>query len=132
MYIAKSDFTSYTPSCAAISDEEFAELAERAGDAIDILTAQRIAFAGGLSTFDTATQAAIKKAVCAQVQMMYVQGGVDTVTGMSAANVQSASVGKFSYAVAKPLRTINGIPVSPLAESYLWPTGLLYRGVVSC
>jgi hypothetical protein len=128
MYIAKSDFTAYSAS-TTIPDTEFAELAERASEVIDELTSQRIVLAGGLSTYAATTQAAVKKAVCAQLQMMYAQGGVDAVIGMSGSDVQSASVGKFSYSMAKPRQTVNGVPVSPLVNGYLWPTGLLYRGV---
>lgn len=127
MYISKEDFTTYAPSCATIDTNEFNELEERASEVIDMLTLNRIVRAGGLSALDAKDQAAIKKAVCAQVQMMYANGGVDAVTGQSGA--QSVTIGKFSYTKAQGSQTINGIPLSPLVESYLAPTGLLYRGL---
>lgn len=128
MYIDKTDFDSYSPS-TSIPETEFDELAERASDVIDIMTLRRIVRAGGLLKFDSSTQAAVKKAVCAQVQMMYANGGADTVIGASGTDVQSASIGKFSFTRKEAQRTINGIPVSPLAESYLADTNLTYRGL---
>ncbi len=129
MYITKEEFTAYAPSCATIDTNEFNELGERASEVIDIITLRRIIRAGGLSTFDADDQAAVKKAVCAQVQMMYSNGGIDTVIGASGAGVQSASIGKFSYSRGEAPRMINGIPVSPLVESYLADTELVYRGL---
>jgi hypothetical protein len=115
-----------------MTDDEFSELAERASDVIDIITMNRIILAGGLSTYEAATQAAVKKAVCAQVQYMYANGGIDTVIGMSGSDIQSGSVGKFSYTRRQSGQTVGGIPVSPLVQTYLLTTGLLYRGLSSC
>ena len=135
-YIVKADFTAYSPS-TTIPDAELAELAERASDVIDILTQHRIVRAGGISAYNVATQAAIKKAVCAQVQTMYSQGGKATVEGWGAESdaMGSVSIGKFSYgnsgqsAQGGQMQTVNGIPVSPLIEGALGWTGLLYRGL---
>ena len=128
MYIVKSDFTAYSPG-TTIADSEFNELAERASDVIDIITFNRIILAGGLSTYDAATQAYVKKAVCAQVQYMYANGGIDAVLGMSGADVQSAGIGKFSYTRRQSGEVVGGIPVSPLVRSYLRNTNLAYRGL---
>ena len=127
MYIEQSDFEDYSPSTTV--DEEFDELAERASDVIDIITFNRIILAGGLSTYEADTQAAVKKAVCAQVQYMYANGGIDAVLGMSGADVQSAGIGKFSYTRKQSGEIVWGIPVSPLVRSYLRDTNLTYRGM---
>lgn len=141
-YIVKSDFTAYSPS-TVLPDAEFVELAERASDIIDVLTQHRVPHAGGLSTYDAATQIAIKKATCAQVQMMYSQGGKTTVEGWGAESdaMSSVSIGKFSYgkggqsaqgtrgAQSGQMQTVYGIPISPLVEGALMWTGLLYRGL---
>lgn len=131
MYIAKSDFTTYSPSTPTMTDAEFGELAERASDVIDTITMNRIILAGGLSTYSTEIQASVKKAVCAQVQHMYANGGIDTVIGMSGGDIQSGSVGKFSYARKQSGQTVGGIPVSPLVNTYLFSTNLAYRGGLS-
>ena len=128
MYIGKSDFATYSPS-TTIDEDEFNELSERASDVIDIITFNRIILAGGLSTYDEKTQAAVKKAVCAQVQCMYANGGIDIVTGMSGADVQSAGIGKFSYTRKQSGEAVGGIPVSPLVRMYLAGTNLTYRGL---
>jgi hypothetical protein len=132
MYIEKSDFIAYSPSTPTMTDAEFGELGERASDVIDIITFNRIILAGGLSTYEAATQAAVKKAVCAQVQYMQANGGIDTVIGMSGSDIQSCSVGKFSYTRRQSGQAVGGIPVSPLIQTYLLTTGLLYRGLSSC
>lgn len=121
MYITKTDFDEYSPS-TDIPESEFDELAERASDVIDTITFNRIELAGGLSAYDSDTQAAIKKATCAQVQYMYENGGVDAV---NLAGIQSGSIGKFSYTLGQT----DSIPVAPLARTYLFKTGLAYRGV---
>ncbi len=131
MYIIKSDFTTYSPSTTVL-ESEFAEIAERASDVIDIITFNRIILAGGLSTYDANTQAAVKKAVCAQVQYMYAHGGLDTVLGTSDASIQSAGIGKFSYTRKQSGQMVGDIPVSPLVNMYLSSTNLTYRGVSSC
>lgn len=133
-YINSDDFTTYSPS-TTIDENLFAELAERASEVIDRLTFDRITLAGGLSGLSTATQEAVKKATCAQIQTMYAQGGLSTVEGFGAeANQQYMQVGKFSIGTANsnqgdPLATVDGVPISPMVTGYLRRTGLLYRGV---
>ncbi|MFA5424454.1 MAG: hypothetical protein WC374_11425 [Phycisphaerae bacterium] len=126
-YIAQSDFTTYAPSAPTMSAAVFAELAERASEIIDELTMSRIIQEGGLTAFDTDEQAAIKKAVCAEVQTLLQYGGVNAIAG--AGTVESASIGKFSYTSKFKGKTVNGMPVSPLISTYLFQTGLLNRGL---
>lgn len=130
-YISQSDFTAYTPS-TIMDPAEFAELAERASDVIDMLTMHRIPRGGGLSALAAEVQTAVKKATCAQVQTLQAQGSTDALTGNAA--VPGATLGKFSYYTAQgtdktTTPTINGIPYSPLIAGYLSTTGLLYRGL---
>jgi hypothetical protein len=124
-YIEQDDFEAYAPN-TTIDETEFLELAERASEIIDALTLGRIIRAGGLEYFDTDVQAAIKKAVCAEVHTLYAQGGLDAITGNLA--LGSASIGKFSYSAGFAGQLINGMPVSPLVSTYLRQTGLMYRG----
>ena len=126
-YIDQSDFSSYT--ITEIPETEFNVLAERASDVIDLLTFNRITAAGGLDEMTDTEQAAIKKAVCAQVEYLYNEGGLLAATG--SATDTGVSLGKFSIsAPAAPLApTLGGIPVSPLARGYLMHQGLTYRGI---
>jgi hypothetical protein len=125
-YIEQTDFETYAPS-TVIAEAEFAELAERASEIIDELTMQRIVRAGGLETFTESEQAAVIKAVCAEVQTLYQNGGVSAIAGAS--TMESVGIGKFSYTSKYKGKTINGIPVSPLISTYLFQTGLMNRGL---
>jgi hypothetical protein len=129
-YIDKTYFASYTST--SIPDAELVVLAERASDIIDTITMDRINSIGFTNLLE-ATQIKIKKATAAQVEMLYIQGGIEALTGNSDADINNVSIGKFSYSKSnsgsKKLKTVNGIPLSPLVESYLMMTGLLYRGL---
>lgn len=127
-YIDKTYFNEYTT--ADIDDSEFAILAERASDIIDMLTMNKIGLAGGLTALLSPVQAAVKKATAAQVETLYAQGGVEAVNGNADTNTGSVTIGKFSMTGGSSgLELINGIPVSPLVRSYLLYTGLMYRGI---
>ena len=132
-YIDTDDFSDYTST--VIEAALFAELAERASEIIDRITLDRIPRAGGLSALDTGVQTKVKKAVCAQVQTMYAQGGISTVEGFGAeANQGYVSLGKFAIGTAnnnrgQSVKTVDGVPVSPMVYGYLRSTNLTYRGV---
>ncbi len=129
-YIDKTYFASYTST--SIPDAELAILAERASDIIDTITMDRINSVG-FNNLSAATQTRIKKATAAQVEMLYLQGGIEALTGNSDADINNVSIGKFSYSKnnsgSKNFKAVNGVPLSPLVESYLMITGLLYRGL---
>lgn len=129
-YIDKTYFASYTST--SIPDAELAVLAERASDIIDTITMDKINSIGFANLLE-ATQIKIKKATAAQVETLYLQGGIETLTGNSDADINNVSIGKFSYSKSnsgsRKLKTVNGMPLSPLVESYLMMTGLLYRGL---
>lgn len=129
-YIDNAYFASYTST--SIPDTEFVILAERASDIIDTITMDKINGVG-FENLTVATQIRIKKATAAQIEMLYHQGGIEALTGNSDADINNVSIGKFSYSKnnsgKKNIKTINGMPLSPLVESYLMMTGLLYRGL---
>lgn len=129
-YTTQGEFEIYSPSTPTIEAAEFAELSERASDVIDMLTQQKIPLAGGIAEFSAYIQTQTKKATNAQIQFMYEQGGISSVLGQGGA-VNSASIGKFSYGADSKdqVQMINNIPISPLVKSYLYATGLLYRGI---
>lgn len=128
-YIDADDFSAY--STVEIGDSDFIILAGRASDIIDMLTKQNISAAGGFDDLSDDAQAAVKKAVCAEVELLYQQGGIDALTGNAESGYGSMSLGKFSVSsnTGNKLEMINGIPISPMVRSYLLMTGLLYRGL---
>lgn len=124
-YIDKAFFNTYTTT--VIDDTEFTVLANRASDIIDMLTMQRIGGDAGFALLPAAAQEAVKKATAAEVETLYLQGGIEALTGGN--DIVSGSIGKFSYQSKGSSQTINGMPVSPLISGYLLKTGLLYRGI---
>lgn len=96
---------------------DFARLAERASDDVDMATQYGIVVAD-LSAADLAM---VKKAVCAQVEF-YVENG-DTYNDSSDG---SESIGKFSRSTASRKSPAS---LCMRARQYLEQTGLMYRGV---
>ncbi|MGV3265628.1 hypothetical protein [Cytobacillus pseudoceanisediminis] len=104
--------------------ETFTMLEERASDVIDVLTNYRLA-GEDLSREPELIQTNVKKAVAAQIEYMYSEGGELSVHGGSPSSV---SIGGFSYTEGSGVKV-----VSEMARSYLRQTGLLYMGVgVKC
>ncbi|MCM1024642.1 MAG: hypothetical protein NC395_11385 [Prevotella sp.] len=68
----------------------------------------------------------IKKAVCAQAEFIYANGGLDM---LNSGGTVSFSIGKFSMSGGASGNGSSRSPaVSPLMLSYLEAAGLLYRG----
>lgn len=129
-YIDATYFNGYTTT--RIDNAELAVLINRAEDVINTITMYRIGGDAGLALLLPFVQEQVKKATAAQVETMFAQGGIDTVTGNGAgAAMQSVGLGRFSYSsgASAGMQMINGIPLSPLVNTYLAPTGLLYRGM---
>jgi hypothetical protein len=130
-YIDKVFFATY--SSQTIPDADLSKLIDRAADIIDALTMDKIGGDAGFATLVPDTQVRIQKAVAAQVEMLYAQGGLDALTD---AGANSISLGKFSESKApkgtagpSDLKTFNGVPIHPLVYSYLRPTGALCRAM---
>lgn len=100
--------------------ETFTMLEKRASDVIDVLTNYRLA-GEDLSREPELIQTNVKKAVAAQIEYMYSEGGELSVHGGSPSSV---SIGGFSYTEGSGVKV-----VSEMARSYLRQTGLLYMGV---
>ncbi|WP_368298387.1 hypothetical protein [Cytobacillus firmus] len=103
-----------------IDAETFTMLEERASDVVDLLTNYRLA-GEDLSHKPELIRTNVKKAVAAQIEYMYSEGGELSLHGGSPSSV---SIGGFSYTEGSGVRV-----VSEMALSYLRPTGLLYLGV---
>lgn len=78
-----------------------------------------------------------KKAVCYETELLYEQGGIDAITGLSvsAAACGSESLGDYSVADGSSQKGVamltGGIPVSPVALQILKRLGLMSRWAYS-
>ena len=107
------------------TEEELSLLLSRASDAVD----NAIAMSGyTVGTVPEILAAPVKKAVCAQADHIEAQGGAESLTDGS---YSSVTLGRFSYSAGSESgsASASGASLCVLAESYLAPTGLLYRGV---
>lgn len=106
------------------TDEELTLLLSRSADIVN----NAIAFSG--YTVDTAPEVLktqVCKAVCANADHIASSGGIDALTDNS---YNSVSLGKFSYSAdSSGNKESNSSTLCPLAQEYLAPTGLIYRGV---
>ncbi|MBT2688263.1 hypothetical protein J7I93_08725 [Bacillus sp. ISL-47] len=100
--------------------ETFTKLEIRASDLIDRVTNYQL-MGVDLSQQPSLIQTNVKKAVAAQIEYMYLEGGELSVHGGSPSSV---SIGGFSYTEGSGVKI-----VSEMARNYLTPTGLLYMGV---
>jgi hypothetical protein len=106
--------------------ETFSKLEARASDLIDRVTNYQL-MGVDLSQQPSFIQTNVKKAVAAQIEYMYSEGGELSVHGGSPSSV---NLGNFSYTEGTvgsgqtEVRTISN-----MAYGYLLPTGLLYMGV---
>lgn len=111
-----------------VEPDSFPSLYERASELIEELTLYRLTPMTFLA-MPADTQERVKKAVCAQIEYMEANGGSDM---DNAENIQSATIGKFSYTGSTGAGSAGQSRFSPRAERILWPTGLTYRGGRYC
>ncbi len=110
---------------AKIPDEDFDRLATAASDIIDSLVVRRI-----VEVTD-----GVKNAVAYQVEMLYQQGGLESITGNASGAFESESLGDYSVSTgtrntesaSKSTVMLNGIPVSTITISLLRREGLMGR-----
>lgn len=108
-----------------VAEADFPSLLDRAGEIIEELCMYRIS-ESNLDKYGTDTQERIRKAVCAQIEYLDVNGGSEMDNG---ADLQSAGLGKFNYTKASGASgSAQQSIYAPRAMRILAPTGLLYRG----
>lgn len=135
-YIDKSYYDVYNPP-NDLDESEFQLLEARAEDIINSLVFNKIEILG-FNNFSEFTKGRIQKAVAAQVDTLNVQGGIEALTGQAEASTGGFSIGKFSMSAGKGsgtgkgIQLIDGIPISPLVNSYLIPTNLLNPTLNTC
>ena len=110
-------------SDVVLTASEFNFLNNRAEAIINALTRDLQGY--DLTELPEITQNKVKKAVVAQIEALYLNGGLEATAGGS---VQSASIGSFSYSEGGGL---TDLPISPMVRTYLGFTGLLYTGVIA-
>lgn len=103
-------------------ESDFTILEARASEIIDDLTMYRVGQTS-LADHPEFVQEQFKKSVCAQIDCIESNGGVQSIHEI---NAQSMKLGKFYYSMGSDH---EGLMVSPLAYKYLSPTGLLYGGI---
>lgn len=130
-YIDQAFFSTY--SSTLIPEAQFPMLAERASDMIDIITSDQITASGGISSLNAVIQARVKKAVAAQLDMLWTLGGSAALADPQAGTVTSESLGKYNYSTQKApgqgVDMLQGVAIAPLVRGYLRPTGLLFQGI---
>lgn len=112
--------------------EEFKQLEKRAADIVDQITYYRIPHKG-FENFPSFVQGQIKKAVSAQLEYIYVNGGLEFIA--DSGQVASMQIGKFSIGSKNQNsedNAVSGSLLAPTVTGYLLPTGLLYGGVGVC
>ena len=126
---ARFNLPRYASADAGSAEEaEFTRLLRAASDVIDMVAYQPIV---------TVTDH-VKKAVCYEAEMLYIQGGADALAGLSVSgNGVSEQLGDYrvtrgsGYAQMinseKHPLFVNGIPISPVAVELLRRDGLMSR-----
>ena len=112
----------------SIPDKEFLRLADIASDLIDSICT--------LEIDSKSAPTEVKKAVAYEVEMLYLQGGVDAIAGM-ADGLTTGSESLGSYSVSRNtggtaqtiMRSKDGIPISSLTISILRKAGYIQRWV---
>lgn len=109
----------------AVDSADFPGLLERASEIVEEMTMYRLTPVTFLAMPED-VQERVRKAVCSQIEYLEANGGSDMDNG---ADLQSASLGKFSYTKASGSGNSSGQSIfAPRAQRILMPTGLLYRG----
>lgn len=105
-----------------ISSDDWNRYATRASDYIDYITG------GKAKTYDDVNDA-VKKACCAVADKMAVSDSISS--SMSVAGLASETVGSHSVSYRSEAEIQASATAAQLsaAQMYLFPTGLLYRGV---
>ena len=106
------------------TDEELSKLLSCASDIVD----HAIYMSGyTVEQVPESVRIPVYKAVCAQADHIESCGGVESLTE---GGYSSVTLGKFSYSGASAgEQSSSAASLCTMAQDYLMPTGLLYRGV---
>lgn len=102
--------------------DELARAIERASDAIDMVTMNKLNIDESLITSHLFIEAQVKKATASIVEFYKVNGGYETTIE---SNESQVKLGSFSYSTSKG----ESIQIPKIAINHLSQTGLLYAGI---
>lgn len=76
----------------------------------------------------------IKKAICAQIEYLAINGETNAVNAKEDGQMQSENIGSYSYTRAnikssETIKYLDGVPIAPMVWIFLSNTDLLYGGV---
>lgn len=114
---------------AAIPQEDFTRLVDIASDVIDSIVTTPIV----LEDLSEDTRKLLSKATAYEAELLYQQGGIDSITGFSAENIGSESLGSYSVSNGSSgsgrqgMVSSGGIPISTMTFALLKRAGLYSR-----
>lgn len=108
-----------------IPDEDFTRIAARAGDIVDAMTRQMVA-SRGLDSFPQQVQELFRRAVCAQMEYIALNGMETATMGFTG---ESYTVGHVSVSGGGTAATGAKAMACPASVMLLEQTGLMGRGV---
>ncbi|PJZ00378.1 hypothetical protein CPT06_11170 [Bacillus vallismortis] len=131
-YITPEYYNNVYKGAAAPDSADLERYIERASDIIDQITNFGL-YGKGIDSLPAFFRDSIMKATAAQVEFYVMKGG-DAAVNAGTDDMNSVSVGSFSYSTGGGSSSNAGsgtqsARLSPSALSFLAPTGLLYRGV---
>ncbi|MCY8867399.1 hypothetical protein MOE08_20325 [Bacillus spizizenii] len=131
-YITPDYYKDVYIGASAPSDEDLNRFIKRASDIIDQVTNFQL-YGKDINKLPPLFRDLIMKATAAQVEFYVMKGG-DAAVNAGTNDMNSVSVGSFSYSTGGGSSSNAGsgtqsARLSPSALSFLAPTGLLYRGV---
>lgn len=124
--MAYIDYEFYTGTFGGsdVPQEDFTRLAQMASDIVDAIVYRPI----------SEVTERVKRAVCYEMDMLFAQGGADAANGQSSGEISYEMLGDYSVTAqttssssASASMSLNGIPISKLAESLLRAEGLMSR-----
>lgn len=124
--MAYIDYEFYTGTFGGsdVPQEDFTRLAQMASDIVDAIVYRPI----------SEVTERVKRAVCYEMDMLFAQGGADAANGQSSSEISYEMLGDYSVTAqtassssSSASMSLNGIPISTLAESLLRAEGLMSR-----
>lgn len=108
-----------------VQEADFPSLEERAAEIVEEMCMYHIQ-ESNMDSYGPDIQERIKKAICAQIEYLDVNGGSEMDNGT---DIQSAGLGKFNYTRISGSSGSQAQSIyAPRAKRILAPTGLLHRG----
>lgn len=108
-----------------VESGDFPRLFSRAEENLQMLTG------GKLYTVPAELEEYVKKALCAQIEYLHFNGVESASVGVYDGGFTTGHVSVSGVSVGKS-DGLNRLAISYRAQMLLFPTGLLYRGVVLC